>query len=578
MGIAHEIFEIVEEKFIMKNFICGIGKIQNDFEYILSEIKVDGYFLAPGQVDLSGKTVMPFEKVSQYVDRDNIRIIVCDQNRDCVLQQLIDMGFKRGKNVFLADDFFYILDYDYMKTADGRPIAIWGTGSGAQKILEVMEKDQVDIKNTVDFFVDNNPKQLELNGIGVYTPKEIDILGHFVIVASDWYKEIRTQLLRCGLKENIDFVDGYKINAQPSQMLYKTIYDTPLKDNHCMWPFEWANIQTNGIYACGWPSWLTTRIGSEFADELDDVWNSNIAKVIRLSMLNHTYSFCEKSTCPYLDINPQCDETFVFDRNIGYAKHTPESPKEITMSFDDRCNLKCLSCRTEGCYHYSEELSETMETVLERIKKSHWISNSENIDIAGNGEIFFSEYYKKLIFDPDVQGKRIVIQTNGTLIKKEYIEELIKKFSHIEFYISIDAASSETFKKLRTGSWKQLIHGLEIISGYRKKNLIQRVRLSFVVQRDNYFEMLDFIELAKHYGFDWIYFSRIQNFAGWDDDLFWSKSMIRKDGTMEDELIEVFRNPLILDPIVDIRQFYRNLDISGCGDLVTNRKETVFFE
>ena len=42
------------------------------------------------------------------------------------------------------------------------------------------------------------------------------------------------------------------------------------------------------------------------------------------------------------------------------------------------------------------------------------------------------------------------------------------------------------------------------------------------------------------------------------------------------ELIEVFKDPLIQDDIVDVRQFYRNLDISGCGDLITNRRETEF--
>ena len=158
------------------------------------------------------------------------------------------------------------------------------------------------------------------------------------------------------------------------------------------------------------------------------------------------------------------------------------------------------------------------------------------------------------------------------------MDKLVEKFRHIEFYISIDAASAETFKKLRTGSWKALIKGLEVVSEYRKKDLINRVRLSFVVQRDNYHEMIDFIKIAKHYGFDWIYFSRIQNFAGWDDNYFWSKSMIKKDGTMEPELVEVFKNPLIQDNMVDVRQFYRNLDISGYGYLITNRKETEFIE
>ena len=122
-----------------------------------------------------------------------------------------------------------------------------------------------------------------------------------------------------------------------------------------------------------------------------------------------------------------------------------------------------------------------------------------------------------------------------------------------------------------------MINGLELISEYRKKGLIDRVRLSFVVQRDNYLEMVDFIKMAKKYGFDWIYFSRLQNFCGWEEEEYWKRSMINKDGTMKKELIDVFRNPLISDDIVDVRQFYRNLEISGVSDLIMNKKETVFF-
>lgn len=560
----------------MNSYICGIGKVQNDFEYILPDIKIDGYFYAPWQTETDDGYAMPFEEIKEYIEKDDVRIIVCDRNRTDVLKRLVDMGFERGVNVFLAEDFFYLLDYNYVERADHRPIAIWGTGSGAEKIIDIMTEDRFDVENMVDMFIDNSPKKRDWKGIPVYKPNAVDMRDHFVIVASDWYKEIRVQLLQMGLKENIDFVDGYKIIAQPSKMLYKTIYDIPLKDNHCMWPFEKANIQTNGIYLCGWPSWLTTRAGSEFADDLDVVWNSNIAKVIRLSMLNHTYSFCLKSECPYLDIDPEYDEEFVFDRNQGYGAKTPETPQEVGISFDDRCNLKCLSCRQEGCYNYSDELGQSLENVINRIKKSNWIENAEDVAIAGNGEVFFSKYYKDIIFDPEIKGKRIVIQTNGTLINKGYVDELVGKFDHIEFYISIDAASAETFKKLRTGGWKALTRGLEVVSEYRKRNLINRVRLSFVVQRDNYHEMIDFIKMAKYYGFDWIYFSRIQNFAGWDEEVFWSKSMIRKDGIMEPELIEVFKDPLIQDDIVDVRQFYRNLDISGCGDLITNRRETEF--
>lgn len=562
----------------MKTFICGIGKIQNDFEYMFSEMEIEGYFLSPYQEQSGGryridKEVLPFADIQNYVAED-MHIIICDRKKDEILTVLLGWGYEHGKNVFLADDFFGQLDFGFEQALKEKKIAIWGTGARAQEIMQELISKDSDLSDRIECFIDNFPKSETLFGKLVRKPDEVDFKDKFVIVASVYYMEIRIQLSGYGLREYKDFIDSYSLK-NPSDMLRRTIYDIPLVDNHCMWPFEKVNIQPYGIFPCSWPSWLPVSIG-HCTDDLKQAWNSNILKVIRLSILNHTYSFCDKSVCPYLEHDPVYDESYVFDRTKGYAAEKPEYPKHVAVSFDESCNLRCPSCRPQWYCSHTEEKTKSLEEAGARLRDSEWIEHSEIIGIAGNGEVFYSKAYKEIIFSPEVSGKVIILQTNGTLVKREYVDELVKKFQRVEFAVSIDAASAKTFQKLRTGSWEALSKGLSIISEYRKKNLIQHVRLSFVVQRDNYHEMIDFIKMAKGYEFDNIYFTRLQNFAGWEEDEFWKKSMIRKDGTMREELIEVFKNPLINDEIVDVRQFYRNLELSGYPQLITNYHETDF--
>ncbi len=558
----------------MKTIICGVGKIQNDFQYIFQDFEVAGYIRTENSLIYDSTMIIVEYDYLRDLEIEETRIIICDREKEKCREKIEKYGYVYGANLYYADDFFDSLDYPLQEIVKGRELVIWGTGTAKENTLEVLKEYLPEVK--ISFYIDNNPKKV--NGKQVFSFADAELNDKFVIVASGWYKEIRCDLMDRGLIENQDFIDYQKIYYRPSQMLTKTIYDIPITDNHCMWPFEEVNIQIDNVYACGWPTWLTTPIGSEFSDDLKSIWNSNVARVIRLSMLNHTYSFCEKSTCPYLDLEPTYEKDYVFDRKNVYAMETPKKPKRISISYDEVCNLKCLSCRKEGIYHNSGNLNRTLEKVTDDLKTTGWLESADAISVAGNGEVFYSDLYKDLIFTVDEKRDSILIQTNGTLIQEEYLKKLSEKYHYIEFYISIDAATADTFKMLRTGSWKALTNGLQLLANYRAEDKVNRVRLSFVVQKDNYKEIPSFVQMAKKYGFDWIYFSRIQNFAGWEEKEYWEKSMIRKDGTIKEELLKIFEDPDVWDEIADFRQFYRNLEVSGCEHLIKERKETVFWK
>ena len=561
-----------------KRIICGVGKIQNDFEYIFPHIKPDYYIETPNsQIYDSSMDICSFDVLDNEIDE--VEIIICDDNKEYCVNKLAEYGYIYGIHVKYADDFFESLDYPIISKMGKRKLAIWGTTSSKEIVMKHLSAGSNQLLNRLSYFIDNDKtkKGTVIDGVEVISGEEYDIWKKcFIIVASSAYSEIKEQLEAIGLIETEDFINYVKA-IRPSEMLKKTIYDKPLKGVECMWPFEKINIQPYGCYLCDWPSWLTTPVGNIFTDKPNDIWNSNVSRVIRLSMLNHTFSFCESDVCPYLSLEKEYDEDYIFDIKQIQDCSIPQIPTDISLSYDNSCNLQCLSCRQNKILCHSPYAEKEMDNVDKKIKESGWLNKASIIKVAGNGEVFFSKHYRNIVLESPVQRNNIVIQTNGTTINEKDIQKLTNTYKHVEFYISIDASTPETFKKLRTGSWDRLTQGLDILSKYRKLNKIKRIRLSFVIQKDNYKEIIDFIKMAKRYGFDWIYFSRLQNFPKWPEEIFWEKSMILPNGKMREELIEVFKEPLIQDDIVDIRQFYRNIDISGIGNLFQNRKETVFW-
>ena len=86
-----------------------------------------------------------------------------------------------------------------------------------------------------------------------------------------------------------------------------------------------------------------------------------------------------------------------------------------------------------------------------------------------------------------------------------------------ELGVSIDGASKETYEKLRLGGkWDKVNENLECISQLKKKHNFRFI-LHFVVQKENYHEMEDIIELGKHYGADRVWLNRITDWQTFSD-------------------------------------------------------------
>jgi len=107
--------------------------------------------------------------------------------------------------------------------------------------------------------------------------------------------------------------------------------------------------------------------------------------------------------------------------------------------------------------------------------------------------------------------------TNGLMFKEFHhrIPYVIKNLK--ELGVSIDGASKETYEKLRLGGkWEKILEALQFMAEQKQKHSFRFI-LHFVVQKDNYHEMENIIELGEQYGADRVWLNKIEDWGTADN-------------------------------------------------------------
>jgi MoaA/NifB/PqqE/SkfB family radical SAM enzyme len=264
-------------------------------------------------------------------------------------------------------------------------------------------------------------------------------------------------------------------------------------------------IDKNGsCYACECTSWLPQSIGNLHIQTLNQITQSNMSKTLQNSIADGSYRYCNNTQCSYL-LDP---------RPNNWPNSIPEKYiKNIRLAIDDSCNLSCPSCRTQKIFLSKGQQLEQRISLAKKIL--NYISEQDysiKIHLGSDGDPFASLVYRYFIRETRVLSNlSFSVQTNGLLIKKMYQrnEEFFKKLDVLN--ISIDGASKETYEKLRRGAiFEKIIENLEFVKEIKKKFNFEFI-IHFVVQQENYHEMLDIIEIAKKYSADRVWLNKITN-------------------------------------------------------------------
>ncbi len=316
----------------------------------------------------------------------------------------------------------------------------------------------------------------------------------------------------------------------------------------CPRPFDTVLIDKNGsCFVCECTSWLPQSVGNLNLQSLEDILKSPMRDQLQHSIGDGSYRYCNNKQCSYL----------LDDDTVFWPAKTPVASqiKNIRLAIDDSCNLTCPSCRNKKIFEqagtkFNNRIKLT-DKIIDYISKSKEIIE---VHVGSDGDPFASLVYRYFIQKTkNFNNIKFTIQTNGLLIKKMYSKNktMFQKLKTLN--LSIDGASKKTYEALRVGGkFKILIENLEFIKNIKKDfSLILHV----VVQRKNFKEVPDFIELAKKYNFNRIYFNKIQN---WNTDLNYLE-----ENVFDSNHKEYCELQKVLEKVIKIRNLYPEKFIVG---------------
>ncbi len=323
-----------------------------------------------------------------------------------------------------------------------------------------------------------------------------------------------------------------------SEMFLKTV-NSKQRGISCSRLHTECNVDSDGyLWGCC-PGWIKLPFGNILSD--DNSYDSYMARVIKLSSLNRTFCFCDVYKCRY-NHGVVLDYARCVDEVLDY-------PSELTVSIDRACNLRCSSCRK--CF-YNRTDDKTWE-IYNKILATGWLSKSDVV-LAGQGEVFLSPVYRRMLID-DIKSDRIKLFTNGTLFNRKNWDLVSSIYKEIYVSVSVDAASFDTYKKLRGGNFNYLVKNLRMLGEFRKQGRIVFFQLNFVVQRDNYSEMKDFVNLGKEIGVDRINFTKLNNWGTFSDRVYREKSLIIDNRYLDRSLYVLLCDDVFKDDMVDVESF-----------------------
>ena len=274
----------------------------------------------------------------------------------------------------------------------------------------------------------------------------------------------------------------------------------------CTLPFTHLNTNPTGdVRVC---CYVERPIGNFYDSDFDDIWHSKFANELRESIFDQTFRFCNKAFC---SIAAKGDPRVL---NNASSKQKIESlrqsysdlqrPNLLSLQHDDSCNLSCPQCRS-GLIYADAERQQELKKIQDGWIKSPIFRSAKRILLSGNGDPFASRVYSDLLHKikkDDFPDLEIAILTNGLLLNKSRWDTLSNVHYAIRhILVSVDAASPETYRKVRRGgNFEKLLENLEFISDLYKSKEIDTFTIKFVTSAENFMEMPDFVRLGKRLG------------------------------------------------------------------------------
>ena len=174
----------------------------------------------------------------------------------------------------------------------------------------------------------------------------------------------------------------------------------------------------------------------------------------------------------------------------------------MIWDFTKKCNLNCIYCYTEAKTKFDPNeltLKQIQEEVIPQFKEV----NLRGLCLAGGEPLLRYEDILTISRDLiDAGLKEFLLATNGMLLSRKRLKELLKAFEEIELFLvglPIDSLQETTYNKLRAPFERSELNPFEkVMEAYKlckRKNLF--ISVETVINSQNYSELPDIIQFVN---------------------------------------------------------------------------------
>lgn len=168
-------------------------------------------------------------------------------------------------------------------------------------------------------------------------------------------------------------------------------------------------------------------------------------------------------------------------------------PSYIEIEVTTRCNLKCIMCEHTYWNEPNRDMSfEEFKNIVDQFPRLKWIG------LTGIGESFLNRDFMKML--KYVKSRDVFVELYDTFyfIDRKTAEELID-MGVDKIFASIDAATKETYEKIRVGSnFERVINNVRTLFRLKeeKKTCFPEIAFHYIVNKLNLHEIPRYINLV----------------------------------------------------------------------------------
>lgn len=475
---------------------------------------------------------------------------------------LTEMGLVRGTDYLWLDDLLEVtreIETFYLqKTKAGRKVCVYGEDEMLRDLIDQNPSLSIAYMTWAEGTdrIGSFPA-----GCQEITFEELCRLDRdkiYVVLAMPVNQATKNKFAQAGFifGKEFHFYNPRRPKHPTAYYLKKTMYDSPKYTMACNYSSSPVSIKNHGhLMSCC--SAISLHLGNCKFTSIEEIFKGVQAQIINLSTNNRTYSFCS-DMCWSIREKAHCllnkEEIENNSRRYDPLRTVPEFC--LQLCYDRSCNLACPQCRTHSITQ-PEESKEIVDMIHEEVKRACSL-HPKNVRV-GNEELFFSRYYRDIIYNC-YESEDIEFITNGQLFNQENWEKLQGRYKNISLMVSIDAATEETYKKLRGGNFDRLLKNLEFASRLRQENQLKCLSILFVIQAENFEEMKDFVKYGNSIHADFIYFTKLNRWGHISEEQFALMDVYKPQNIHHEKFVEILQDPIFQQSnvhIVNIKNFIK---------------------